>query len=217
MWRPPYWRDFRRSVRKEASQVRGRRRFESFETTGADSKNDLSGRLSTIIRPSDRLSVYLYGQAAAKRGFTENLVNKGLNPATGTYCETCFLYTNAWNDTRTGQFAGPFGTTAAKRNHYKTDMVGGGHGADGQRSPAKVLRAPTIINNRCFGFFFAGLVTPSGHDWGLVGRWRNLFFAKSRRWPQSGSMELPSDHEPDRMRGHHHDRRYTGGAWGAAS
>lgn len=98
---------------------------DGFETTGADSKNDLSGRLSTIIRPSDRLSVYLYGQAAAKRGFTENLVNKGLNPATGTYCETCFLYTNAWNDTRTGQFAGPFGTTAAERNHYKTDMVGG--------------------------------------------------------------------------------------------
>lgn len=98
---------------------------DGFESTGAYSKNDLSGRVSAIIRPSDRLSVYLYGQAAAKDGFTENLVNKGLNPATGTYCETCFLYTNAWNDTRTGQFAGPFGATAAERNHYKTDLIGG--------------------------------------------------------------------------------------------
>lgn len=96
-----------------------------FETSGADSKNDLSGRISLLIRPNNKLSVYLYGQAATKRGFGENLVNKGLNPVTGKYCETCFLYANAWNDTRTGKFAEPFGTTAAERNHYKLDMVGG--------------------------------------------------------------------------------------------
>ena len=96
-----------------------------YETTGADSKNDLSGRLSALIDPNDRLSVYVYAQAATKRGFTENLVNKGTNPVTGAYCETCFLYANAWNDTRTGRFAGPFGTPGAERNHYKTDMIGG--------------------------------------------------------------------------------------------
>jgi iron complex outermembrane receptor protein len=97
---------------------------DGFEVTGADSKNDLSLRLSSIINPSDRLSIYLWAQGAEKDGHTENLVNKGTNPATGTYCESCFFYGNAWNDTRTGAYAGPFGTTAAERNHYKTDMIG---------------------------------------------------------------------------------------------
>ena len=97
---------------------------DGFEVTGADSKNDLSLRLSSIINPSDRLSIYLWAQGAQKDGHTENLVNKGTNPATGTYCESCFFYGNAWNDTRTGAYAGPFGTTAGERNHYKTDMIG---------------------------------------------------------------------------------------------
>ncbi len=98
---------------------------DGYETTGADSKNDLSVRLSTLINPNDQLSIYLWAQGAEKKGFTENLVNKGTNPATGTYCEMCYFYSNVWNDTRTGTFAGPFGTTAAERNHYKTDMIGG--------------------------------------------------------------------------------------------
>ena len=37
----------------------------------------------------------------------------------------------------------------------------------------------------------------------------------SRRWPRSGSMELPSTNEPDQRRGHH-GRRYTGADRGAA-
>src|SRR5580692_8717371 len=98
---------------------------DGFEVTGAYSKNDIGVRLSTVINPVDRLSIYLWGQGAQKDGRTENLVNKGTNPATGTYCESCFFYGNAWNDTRTGPYAGPFGTTDAQRNHYKTDMVGG--------------------------------------------------------------------------------------------
>ena len=65
---------------------------DGYEVTGADSKNDISVRLSTIINPTDRLSIYLWGQGAQKDGRTENLVNKGTNPATGTYCESCFFY-----------------------------------------------------------------------------------------------------------------------------
>jgi iron complex outermembrane recepter protein len=98
---------------------------DGYETTGADSKNDLSVRLSTLINPNDRLAIYLWVQGAEKKGFTENLVNKGTNAVTGAYCEMCYFYSNVWNDTRTGAFAGPFGTTAAERNHYKTDMIGG--------------------------------------------------------------------------------------------
>lgn len=100
-------------------------RDSGFEETGAYSKNDISARLSTIIKPNDALSIYLYAQAAQKRGHTENLVNKGTDPNTGAYCEMCFFYKNAWNDTRTGKFAAPFGETDAQQNHYKTNMVGG--------------------------------------------------------------------------------------------
>jgi len=96
-----------------------------FEVTGAQSKNDVSVRLSTILKPTDRLSAYLWFQGAQKMGYHSNLVNKGSDPATGKYCETCFFYGNAWDDTRTGKYAGPFGTTEREREHYKTDMVGG--------------------------------------------------------------------------------------------
>jgi iron complex outermembrane recepter protein len=96
-----------------------------FMVTGADSKNDVSVRLSTILKPTDQLSAYLWFQGAQKMGYHANLVNKGSDPATGAYCETCFFYGNAWNDTRTGRYAGPFGTTEREREHYKTDMVGG--------------------------------------------------------------------------------------------
>jgi iron complex outermembrane receptor protein len=96
-----------------------------FEVTGAQSKNDVSVRLSTILKPTDRLTAYLWFQGAQKMGYHSNLVNKGTDPATGTYCETCFFYGNAWDDTRTGRYAGPFGTTKREREHYKADMVGG--------------------------------------------------------------------------------------------
>ncbi len=56
-------------------------------TTGADSKNDISVRLSTLIKPLDGLTIYRYAQGAQKHGHTENLVNKGTDPTTGAYCE----------------------------------------------------------------------------------------------------------------------------------
>jgi iron complex outermembrane recepter protein len=100
-------------------------RHNGYETTGADSADDVSLRLSSLLAPTDALSVYLWAQGAGKYGNSANLVNKGTNPATGGFCETCFLYSNPWNDTRTGQFAGPFGTPAAESNHYKSLILGG--------------------------------------------------------------------------------------------
>jgi iron complex outermembrane receptor protein len=100
-------------------------RNDGFETTGADSKNDTSARLSTLLTPTQQLQIYLWAQGAVKDGHTENLVNKGTDPVTGAYCESCFLQSNPWNDTRTGAFAGPFGTPVAEQNHYKTYVFGG--------------------------------------------------------------------------------------------
>jgi len=93
--------------------------------TGADSKDDVSARLSALINPNDRLSIYVWGQAAAKYGRTANLVNKGTEPVSGGYCEPCFLHSDAWDDTRTGAFAQPFGEPAAEKNNYRTAMLGG--------------------------------------------------------------------------------------------
>jgi iron complex outermembrane receptor protein len=40
--------------------------------TGADSKDDVSARLSTLFNPNDRISAYLWVQVAAKYGYTAN-------------------------------------------------------------------------------------------------------------------------------------------------
>jgi iron complex outermembrane recepter protein len=98
---------------------------DGFMKTGADSKNDTSVRLSTLFNPGERLSVYLWSQSAVKDGYDANLVNKGTNPVTGAYCESCFLHSDPWDDTRTGAFAEPYGTPAAEKNDYHTTMVGG--------------------------------------------------------------------------------------------
>jgi iron complex outermembrane receptor protein len=93
--------------------------------TGADSKDDVSARLSTLFNPNDRISAYLWVQVAAKYGYTANLVNKGTDPVTGGYCENCFLHSDPWDDTREGQFGTPFGVPKREKNHYRTGMIGG--------------------------------------------------------------------------------------------
>jgi iron complex outermembrane receptor protein len=99
-------------------------RNDGFMKTGADSKNDVSARLSTLYNSGDRLSVYLWAQAAAKYGYDANLVNKGTDPVTLGYCEACFLHSDPWDDTRTDPFAA-FGTPSREKGHYRTGMIGG--------------------------------------------------------------------------------------------
>jgi iron complex outermembrane recepter protein len=82
-------------------------------------------RLSSLFNPNDALSAYFWVQGAGKYGDASNLVNKGINPNTGAFCESCFLSSDPWNDTRTGKFAGPFGTPAAEANHYTSVIIGG--------------------------------------------------------------------------------------------
>jgi iron complex outermembrane receptor protein len=83
--------------------------------SGADSKDDLGARLSLLYEPSSDFSLYLWGYTAQKNGHTPNLVNKGFDPATGTYSENEFLTSNPWNDQREGALAAlaPFGQPTA--------------------------------------------------------------------------------------------------------
>jgi iron complex outermembrane recepter protein len=98
-----------------------------YETSGADAQKDIATRLSALFDPSDEISALWWAQYADKGGHTPNLVNKGTNPNTGTYCESCFLSSNPWNDTRTGSAASPapFGYPDAPHESYKTFVTGG--------------------------------------------------------------------------------------------
>ncbi len=83
--------------------------------SGADSKDDLGARLSLLYKPSSNLSIYVWGYTAQKNGHTPNLVNKGFDPATGTYSENKFLTSNPWDDRRQGALSAlaPFGQAVA--------------------------------------------------------------------------------------------------------
>jgi iron complex outermembrane receptor protein len=100
-------------------------RNDGFMKTGADAKDDVGVRLSTLYNPSERLSIYLWAQHAEKHGYAANLVNKGTDRATGAYCEHCFLHSDPWDDTRTGAVAGPFGEPDREKADYETSTVGG--------------------------------------------------------------------------------------------
>jgi len=99
-------------------------RDDGFMTTGAYAKNDVGLRLATLYKPTDRLSIYLWGQAIAKYGYNPNLVNKGTDPVTLAYCEQCFLHSDPWNDTRTDPLAA-FGSPTREKANYHTSTVGG--------------------------------------------------------------------------------------------
>lgn len=92
--------------------------------TGADAKNDVGVRLSTLYNPTDRMSVYVWAQAVGKYGYDANLVNKGSDPVTFNYCEPCFLHSDPWDDTRTDAFAA-FGSPVREKAHYRTATIGG--------------------------------------------------------------------------------------------
>lgn len=99
-----------------------------FMHTDSDSKKDFSGRLSTLWKPNDDVSLYLWGYTAQKHGHTPNLVNKGSRAVydadgnlTGfVYDENAFLTKNPYNDSRPGQLAStaPFGQPTTSTQHY---------------------------------------------------------------------------------------------------
>jgi len=98
-----------------------------YETSGADSQRDFSGRLSALYEPTDYLSIYLWDEVAALEGHPENSVVKGVNPATGKLDPNSYLNSNPWNDELPAPYAGrlPFGQPAAEHQGYSNNMVGG--------------------------------------------------------------------------------------------
>lgn len=107
---------------------------DGYMATDSDSKKDFSGRLSTLWKPTDDVSVLWWGYTAQKHGHTPNLVNKGAKPiydASGNltgfeYDENAFLTKNPYDDERPGQLAStaPFGQPTTSTQHYNNWATG---------------------------------------------------------------------------------------------
>ena len=99
-----------------------------YMTSGADSQNDLAGRLSLLWTPTEALKIYLWAYDVQKYGHPANLVNKGYDPVTDAFRESSFLHNgNPWDDSRQGPFAAlaPFGQPKAPTQTYDNWALGG--------------------------------------------------------------------------------------------
>lgn len=102
-------------------------RHDGYQTSGADSQKDFSGRLSALYEPSDGTSVYLWGYAATKDGHPKNVLNTSFDGSTFSFRNGAFLHPgNPWNDTLTGPLAifAPFGPITALDQSYDNYGLG---------------------------------------------------------------------------------------------
>ncbi len=98
-----------------------------YEASGADSQEDLAGRLSVLARPSAAVTAYFWAATLAKDGHPPNLVVKGVDPATGLLDPNRYLTGNPWSDRFPAPYAAqlPFGQPRAEGQNYANKMVGG--------------------------------------------------------------------------------------------
>jgi len=98
-----------------------------YETSGADSQDDLAGRVSLLARPSGSVTAYLWAATLDKDGHPPNLVVKGVNPATGQLDPGRYLNGNPWNDQFPAPYAArlPDGQPRAQSQKYANRMTGG--------------------------------------------------------------------------------------------
>jgi iron complex outermembrane recepter protein len=100
---------------------------DGYEVSGAESAKDLGGRFSTIIRPTDNLSIYLWTQIEHKEGNAENVTAKGsfTDPKSQSFTHPG----NGFDDTLTGSLAGfvypGFGPISAYPSDWRAQLYGG--------------------------------------------------------------------------------------------
>jgi len=101
-------------------------RHSGYLTSGAESKDDWSGRLSLLYTPTDRISAYLWGMITDVNGRSTNAVAIGVRPD-GTLDPGTFLNSNPWNDLLPASVLAqsPFGQPKAQRTSYENHIFGG--------------------------------------------------------------------------------------------
>ena len=119
---------------------------DGYMSDGSDSQNDLAGRLSLLYKPTTALSVYVWGLAVNKAGHPANLVNKGFDPATGSFSENAFLHSDPYDTSRTGALApfAPFGQPTASSEIYH-EYIGGAQIDISLRQGLTLTYIPSIL------------------------------------------------------------------------
>lgn len=99
---------------------------DGYLTSGADSRDDVSGRLSLLYEPKAGTSVYLWGYSVDKNGSPANALNRGFDPRTFTPNDGVYLHSDPFDDTFTGPLAAfaAFGPPRAEKQTYNNHAVG---------------------------------------------------------------------------------------------
>jgi len=105
---------------------------DGYQTSGADSKNNLGLRLSALYEPTPTFTAYLWGYYVQKKGNSPNLLTKGVDRETGGLAPNKFLHDNPWNDRRGSEilalpsnpFLPPPVAPFARKTDYENYTVG---------------------------------------------------------------------------------------------
>lgn len=159
---------------------------DGYMETGADSKNDVSARLSLLYDPKPDIKLYVWGYTTQKFGSPSNLVNKGYNRSTGLYDENGFLRGRAWNDLRSGSLAqfAPFGQPRKPYQTYNNWVVGAqldiglGHGITLTYTPGYFF-----LDSRTDGYWLGGIPDTQTQEYNEVTQELRLSGSSSRlKW-----------------------------------
>ena len=98
-----------------------------YETSGADSRRNLAGRLSALYQPASDVKLYAWGSTVTEDGHPPNLVPRGINAASGAAQPNAYLTANAWNDQFPAPYAAilPFGQPRAEGQRNTSTVLGG--------------------------------------------------------------------------------------------
>lgn len=99
-----------------------------YQKSGADSANNIGGRLSLLYRPVDAVSLYLWGSFADLNGHPANIISKGVEPS-GALHPDRWLNSDPWDDRFNGVTlaqaqAFGYGQVKAGGWGYSNKMVG---------------------------------------------------------------------------------------------
>lgn len=100
---------------------------DGYMNSGADSSNNVAGRLSLLWMPGERFSAYGWINAADMDGSPANLVVKGIDPHTGKLSASSYLHSDPWNDRIPAPWdaALPFGQPQAESYRDYSNVMAG--------------------------------------------------------------------------------------------
>ncbi len=174
---------------------------DGFMTSGANSKDDIAGRVSFLYEPNEDVSAYVWAYAVNKDGASPNLVNKGTNPTTFAFDEDAFLQDNPWDDSRNGALAAlaPFGQAQAEDQDYESYMVGAQ--IDWELDDMTLTYIPSYLYLDWVSDYWIGALpayltarySSNSHELRLAGdsdRWKWLVGVNGYRVDNSGNFQI---------------------------